>query len=425
MSKKINISLQKEQRLGQIGINNQEEKITIIAYRNSRDIDVQFEDGIILTNRNYDDFLRGKIAHPIKYEQSFAYHIEVELGLNINKIWNFEKNTVSPYEITKQSNKKVWLYCQEKDYHNNEEGYEVSCNSFYRGSRCSYCGNHKIHKLDSLGYLYPQIAEMIVTDERNNLTMEDLYEIAPCSHKNFYFKCDKCKRESNSKKELHNIIRYGFSCEYCSDNISIPNKILRQISKQLELNWKFEHMEDWLEKKRLDGYDDNFKIAIEMDGNYGNHEENKEDQWKDEQCLKHGIYIIRVNLMNDKEYYGNTFEYIKKQILDSSLPLIYDFSNFDWELAWKNSLKSLVWEVKKLFEEGYSNIEIAEILDIGEKTVREYKRQLGIKNQYEKKQENLLKTKDLLQQDKSIKQIAEMLGVSMATIRNYKKELNL
>ena len=31
-----------------------------------------------------------------KYEQSFGYYIEVELGLDINKIWNFEKNTVNP-----------------------------------------------------------------------------------------------------------------------------------------------------------------------------------------------------------------------------------------------------------------------------------------------------------------------------------------
>ena len=50
-----------------------------------------------------------------KYEESFAYYIEVELGLDINKIWNFEKNIVNPYEIFKGCGKKVWLYCLEKD----------------------------------------------------------------------------------------------------------------------------------------------------------------------------------------------------------------------------------------------------------------------------------------------------------------------
>ena len=37
----------------------------------------------------------------MEYKKSFAYHIEVELGLDINKIWNFEKNIVNPYEIFK------------------------------------------------------------------------------------------------------------------------------------------------------------------------------------------------------------------------------------------------------------------------------------------------------------------------------------
>ena len=423
MSEYINRSLSKEFRLGQVGINNQGLKMTIIAYRKNNDIDIQFEDGIILTNRSYDNFLKGRMKHPIRYEESFAYHIEVELGLDINKIWNWQKNTVSPYEITKQSNKKVWLYCQEKDYHNDEGGYEVSCNSFYRGCRCGYCYNRKVHKLDSVGFLYPQATQMIVNDKRNNVTMEDMYKIAPYSAKKFYFKCSECGKDSDEKKTLSMVIKQNFSCKYCSDGISIPNKILRQISEQLRLNWKFEYMEDWLGQKRLDAYDNNFKIAIEMDGNYGNHKENKTDKWKDEQCLKHGIYVVRVDLTNDKEYYGNTFEYIKKQILDSPLALIYDFSNFNWGLAWNNSLKSLACEVKKLVEEGCMDKEIVEKLNISIGTVRNYKRQLKIKTRSEIRQENLLKLKELLQQNKTIKEIALILNVEKVTVYRYCKEL--
>ena len=424
MSKRINESLPRNRRLGQIGINNQGEKITIIAYRKSEDIDVQFEDGTIVENRTYGNFLKGRMKHPIRYEESFAYYIEVELSLDINKIWNFEKNTVSPYEIYKNCHEKVWLYCLEKDHHNNEGGYERKCYEFYNGSRCGYCGNnHKTHKLDSLAYLYPQIAEMIVTDERNNLTMEDLYEIAPYSDKKFYFKCSECKKGSSQKKRVKDIIRRNFSCEYCSDGISIPNKILRQISEQLGLNLQYEYIPEWLNNKRLDGYDDNFKIAIEMDGNYGNHKENKTDKWKDEQCLKHGIYVVRVDLTNDKEYYGNTFEYIKKQILDSPLALIYDFSNFNWELAWNNSLKSLACEVKKLVEEGCMDKEIVKKLNISIGTVRNYKRQLKIKTRSEIRQENLLKLKELLQQNKTIKEIALILNVEKVTVYRYCKEL--
>ena len=70
MSKeKINETLPKEQRLGQIGINNQGLKMTIIKYKNSKDINVQFEDGTIVENRTYDSFKKGNIAN-LNYKHS-------------------------------------------------------------------------------------------------------------------------------------------------------------------------------------------------------------------------------------------------------------------------------------------------------------------------------------------------------------------
>ena len=64
MSKIINENLSKEFRLGQVGVNNQGLKMTIIAYRDCKDIDVQFEDGTIVENRQYGEFLKGTIANP-------------------------------------------------------------------------------------------------------------------------------------------------------------------------------------------------------------------------------------------------------------------------------------------------------------------------------------------------------------------------
>ena len=39
-------------------------KITIIDWRNKKDIDIQFDDGLILKNRHYESIKRGSIAHP-------------------------------------------------------------------------------------------------------------------------------------------------------------------------------------------------------------------------------------------------------------------------------------------------------------------------------------------------------------------------
>ena len=98
-----------------------------------------------------------------RYEKSFAYHIEVELGLNINDVWDFELNKVNPYHITKHSTLKVWFKCVDKSYHK----YEMTCHNFVNKQRCPYCNSfasHKVHYFDSLGFLYHDIAKMIVEE---------------------------------------------------------------------------------------------------------------------------------------------------------------------------------------------------------------------------------------------------------------------
>lgn len=45
-------------------IANNGQEMTIIAFRSTTDVDVQFSDGTIVEHRKYDDFLRGKIRNP-------------------------------------------------------------------------------------------------------------------------------------------------------------------------------------------------------------------------------------------------------------------------------------------------------------------------------------------------------------------------
>lgn len=78
-------------RTGEVNYNKQGERMTIIRYsklENQRQstIDVLFDDGVIVYNNYYGNFQKGLIKHPFRYEDSFAYHIEVELGLNLDDI---------------------------------------------------------------------------------------------------------------------------------------------------------------------------------------------------------------------------------------------------------------------------------------------------------------------------------------------------
>lgn len=368
-------------RTGEIRYNNQNEKMIIIAYRNAKDIDIQFEDGIIVYNRDYDKFKIGRIKHPIRYEESFSYHIEVELGLNLDDIWNWEKNNelgINPYEITKCSNKKVWLYCQEKDYHNDYGGYEITCSHFYRGHRCGYCSSRKIHPKDSLAYNYPNIAKMIAIEE-NNLTFEDCYNIACYSNKCFYFKCLNCDTISNRKYSLNQITKYKYSCKICNDGLSIPEKIINNIFKQLDIKAKHQLSKkdfNWCNIYLYDFYIKHLNMIIETHGKQHYEEcsltkrtleEEKMNDLFKYKCAKGHVdnYIII-----DCRY--STLEWLKENII-KELGEYFDLSNINWELAWEQSQKSKCIEAWELWNNGiHSTVEIGKILNLNYTTILKY-----------------------------------------------------
>ena len=367
-------------RTGEVSYNNQGKKMTIISCKNSHKIDIQFDDGSIIYDKSYDSFKKGSIFH-VTYEESILYYIEVELGLDINNVWNWDKNNelrIYPNSTSKHSHKKVWLYCQEKDYHNydkegNRVGYETSCNNFSKGCKCGYCGKNKTHWKDSLAYNYPKVAKMIAIKE-NNLTFEDCYDIAPFSSKKFYFKCDECGNISSNKKTLRNIIRQGYSCELCSDGVSIPNKFMNNLLTQLNVDFKPEYSPYYFKNsKRIDFLLMYYNIIIEMDGGYGNHTR-EYDYWRDFLNMKYGGYkTIRIDLKDDNRYKKDTFNYIKEQIVDSELSNIFNLDNINWELAWKESQNSLCIKTWKLWNSGIHDIsKLSLIIGVNRGTIRIY-----------------------------------------------------
>ena len=375
-------------RIGEVGYNTKGEKITIIRYGGYEDIDVQFEDGIIVYNRSYGNFIKGKIKHPIRYEESFAYHIEVELGLNLDDIWNWDKNNelgINPYEIYKSSSKKVWMYCLKKDYHNydregNKVGYKTTCDRFYRGSRCGYCqsGISKIHYKDSLAYNYPNIAKMIAIP-KNDLTFEDCYSVYCNSHKYYYFKCNICGGISDKKKQLKSIVRQGFSCKYCSDGIPITEKFMLNILEQLDINYIYQLTSknfEWCHNFKYDFYLPKYNIIVETHGIQHYIENTDYNQTLNEiiindlfkyKCAKNHIdnYIVI-------DFRYSELEWMKESII-KELGGYFDLSNINWELAWEESQKSKCVEAWELWNSGlHDTTEIGKILNIDRGTVVVY-----------------------------------------------------
>lgn len=151
--------------------------------------------------------LKGKHIHP---KDSFA-----QWGIdNIDKdflikYWS-KKNTLDPWKIAPRSTNEIWIYCQEKEYHNDKGGYLTTCDRFYNGNRCSYCASKKIHYKDSFGNLYPEKAKY--WSSNNNKTA---FEVAPNGGDKYKFICEKCGEEFKRKLSVITKSNTGVVCKDC------------------------------------------------------------------------------------------------------------------------------------------------------------------------------------------------------------------
>ena len=155
------------------------------------------------------------------YENSIAYYIEVELGKDLNKYWNWEKNNINPYYTYKNSNLSVTMKCTEKDYH---DDYPVVIKDFYRGCRCPYCTNRngKVHPKDSFGALYPEKAKHWDYKKNN----KSPYEVAPKTANKYWFKCEECGK--SFKRSLSSLTTYNADMVICKNcHISKGERIIK------------------------------------------------------------------------------------------------------------------------------------------------------------------------------------------------------
>lgn len=120
----------------------------------------------------------------------------------LEKYWS-DKNVKDPMKLWRGTTQKVWIKCQNKDYH---EDYQVSCSNFTKGKRCPYCANKKVHPRDSLGSVYPESAEFWF---QKNLTP---FQVSPGSNKKVYWKCEK---HGLYRRSISHAVQADFVCPKC------------------------------------------------------------------------------------------------------------------------------------------------------------------------------------------------------------------
>lgn len=127
-------------------------------------------------------------------------------GFNCHELmaeWDFAKNSIDPYSIGIQSNKRAWWKCS--------EGHEWDAIIYSRTSLktgCPYCAGKRVTDQNSFATKNPEKARFWDTD-RNKLTAN---EVTANNNKKFFFICEKGHSFSS---QLNNVMN-GKWCPYCS-----------------------------------------------------------------------------------------------------------------------------------------------------------------------------------------------------------------
>jgi len=284
--------------------------------------------------------------------------------------WNFlenDKKNISILDISKGSNKKVWWIgkCGHEWY--------STVKSRKNGSGCPYCKNRKV----LIGY-----NDINTTNEKlanKMLNKEDRLKYTQFSNKRVDWKCAECNNIIKNKR-ISDVNIYGLYCNKCSDGISFPEKIMRELLIQLNIEFINEKSFTWSKNKRYDFYLPVSNSIIELHG--GQHyskgfetmggktlkEEKINDELKFDLAKNNDISNYIVIDCSQSE-----INFIKDSIINSELNKILDISKLDWIDIYNNAEKSISINCLKLWNSGMDSIlEISKVLKIHKEMVRRY-----------------------------------------------------
>ena len=241
-------------------------------------------------------------------------------------------------------------------------------NKIVNGQGCSVCKGYRVEKgINDLWTKRPDLAHLL-------LNPNDGYTNTIHSRAHTEWKCPNC---GNIKKStFHSITQYGLHCDKCSDKISYPEKFIREMLKQLNVDFVSQKQFEWSNKRKYDFYFDNIICETHGEEHYthgfsqlnvkrGLFEEQANDKYKKTLALNNGINEDRYIELDCRK---SEREWIRQSILNSNLSKFYDLSVVDWELCDKNCCTSDIVTVCDLWNQGYKVKEIQGIMNLSPKS---------------------------------------------------------
>ncbi|MCR5146754.1 MAG: hypothetical protein K6B70_05375 [Clostridia bacterium] len=146
------------------------------------------------------------------------------------KEWDYNKNTITPNQISPKSAKMVWWKCEKGHSWKNSPLNRTK----HEASKCPYCSNQKILKgFNDFATLYPNLLKEW-DYEKNEANP---YDIIKGSHLKFYWKCQKGHSYITS---VGNRIR-GTGCPYCAGQKVLKGfNDLATTNPELVKEWDYE-----------------------------------------------------------------------------------------------------------------------------------------------------------------------------------------
>lgn len=318
-----------------------------------------------------------------------TYSFKYEIGKTVTTNEGTEYSIIGRY---KNKSKMYTIKCE-----NCNVAYDVTEAFVNRKSRPICCSKRKVAQgVNDLKTTHPHLLNYLVNEEDG--------ELASGSLKRIKVKCPFC--EYIKEVTVNSFVRFGMSCDACSDGFSFPNKIMLNILRKLDVSFHSEFTTDWLERKRFDFLIPSLQLIIEMDGEfhyqdttYSQAKEVREnDMEKEIKAIERGYKIIRIECLGD-------FDEIMDNILNSEFsmyfPQVFDINREEIHSLSLKSICLLICELKTK-NPSFSSKMIADKLDINVCTVIKYLKvgnKLGLCN-YSPKEEQKLNRKKIFVYDK-------------------------
>lgn len=235
--------------------------------------------------------------------------------------------------------------------------FEATWNNLSRGRGCIKCANLKSSILystpngNSIYDLRPDLVEYFTNPE-------DAKKYMVNSDRKVQLKCPKCGTLKGKQISVKQLSRCGFSCDYCSDGISIPEKFGIYLFQQIGVKFEIQKNFVWSNRKRYDiCFELNNEIfIIEIHGEqhykYSGFkrtliQEQENDLLKYNLAIQNGIKPENYIIIDCRK---SEFEWLKENFIEQ-LQDYFDLSNINWSLIFTNCQKSFVIEISELWNE--------------------------------------------------------------------------